>query len=122
MCHTGSQLLLFMALYKVLVSVCHSQLLLFMALYKVLVSVCHRQLLLFMALYKVLALTCAWSKSDRQPTTNIRALKFIPAPTSPWLVRKLFLLANKRMLLAIICTICIYLYIIINALNEAEDS
>jgi hypothetical protein len=69
-CH--SQLLLFMALYKVLVSVhvCHtgSQLLLFMALYKVLVSVCHCQLLLFMALYKVLALTCAWSKSDRQPT------------------------------------------------------
>jgi len=92
---------------------------------KVLVSVCHSQLLLFMALYKVLALTCAWSKSDRQPTTNIRALQFIPAPTSPWLVRKLFLLANKRMLLAIICTtmyispICIYLYII---MNEAEDT
>ena len=53
-CHTGSQLLLFMALYKVLVSV----------------HVCHTgsQVLLFMALYKVLALTCAWSKSDRQTT------------------------------------------------------
>jgi hypothetical protein len=94
-CHTGSQLLLFMALYKVLVSV----------------HVCHTgsQLLLFMALYKVLALTCAWSKSDRQPTTNIRALQFIPAPTSPWLVRKLFLLPNKRMLLAIICTIYVFI-------------
>ena len=34
-----------------------------------------------------------------------RALQFIPALTSPWLVRKHFLLANKRMLLAIIRTI-----------------
>jgi len=55
-----------------------------------------------------------------------RALQFIPAPTSPWLVRKHFLLDNKRMLLAIILTIynvspvCIYLYIIINVLNETE--
>ena len=29
-----------------------------------------------------------------------RTLQFIPAPTSPWLVRKHFLLANKSMLLA----------------------
>jgi len=29
-----------------------------------------------------------------------RALQFIPAPTSPWLIRKHFLLANKSMLLA----------------------
>ena len=29
-----------------------------------------------------------------------RALQFIPAPTSPWLVRKHFLLANRSMLLA----------------------
>ena len=61
-----------------------------------------------------------------QHRTLSRALQFIPALTSPWLVMKNFLLSNKRMLLAIIRTIispiCIYLYIIINALNEAEDS
>ena len=32
---------------------------------------------------------------------HVRALQFIPAPTSPWLVRKHLLLANKsNMLLA----------------------
>jgi hypothetical protein len=55
-----------------------------------------------------------------------RALQFIPAPTGPWVVREKKLLANERMLLAIIRTIlspiCIYLYIIINALNVAEDT
>ena len=34
-----------------------------------------------------------------------KALQFIPAPTSPWLVRKHFLLANKSMLLAKLITI-----------------
>ena len=59
-----------------------------------------------------------------------RTLPLIPASTSPWLViRKHFVLANKRTLLAILHTIYLqyvfikkYLYIIINALNDTEDT
>ena len=39
--------------------------------------------------------------------TMSSALQFIPAPTSPWLVRKHFLLANKSMLLARLIKIAI---------------
>jgi hypothetical protein len=40
-----------------------------------------------------------------QQKTLCRALQFIPAPTSPWLVMKNIWFANKRILLAIIRTI-----------------
>ena len=62
-----------------------------------------------------------------------RALQFIPASTSPRLVREHFFTRNKSMFLArlykdtnssnttkYITPICTYLYIIINALNETE--
>ena len=39
-------------------------------------------------------------KTNYNSVNKSRALQFIPAPTSPWLVRKHFLLANKSMLLA----------------------
>jgi hypothetical protein len=38
--------------------------------------------------------------SYQWPLDIYRALQFIPVATSPWLVRKHFLLANKSMLLA----------------------
>ena len=40
------------------------------------------------------------SKITDKDTLPCRALQFMPAPTSPWLVRKHFLLANKIILLA----------------------
>ena len=71
------------------------------------------------------------SLSKVKSTYIYRALQFIPVAT--WLVRKHFLLANKSMLY-VTCQInkdtnsyyttpiCIYLYIIDNALNETEDA
>ena len=67
-----------------------------------------------------------WFSSFREKYL-IRALQFIPAPTSSWLVRKHFLLANKSMLLARLIkipirTIQLHNYILINnVLNETED-
>ena len=62
---------------------------------------------------------------------HIRALQFIPAPTSPWIVRKHFFSRqqkyvtcqiNKDINSYYIASICIYLYIIINALNGTEHA
>jgi hypothetical protein len=56
----------------------------------------------------------------------LRALQFIPAPTSPWLVRTNFFTCQQKNVTChnsyYISPICIYLYIIINALYEAEDT
>ena len=60
-----------------------------------------------------------------------RALQFIPAPTSPWLVKETIFTrqpkyvtcqVNKYTNSSYITSICIYLHIIINPLNETEHA
>ena len=69
--------------------------------------------------YHTITTTTAIPYDHDHDGPHIRALQFKPAPTSPRLVRKHFLLANKSMLLARlikipICTIqlqCMYLFV-----------